>query len=64
MVAWVDGITTSDGGRLKELVGMELIYEISTSKEPDSGDLAKMKDMRIWEEVNRLMEKCLNSRFL
>lgn len=50
--------------RLKELMGMELMYEISTSKEPDSGDLAKMEDMRIWEEVNRLTEKCHNSRFL
>ncbi|KAF9107812.1 hypothetical protein BGX27_008604 [Mortierella sp. AM989] len=41
-----------------------LMYEISTGKEPDSGDLAKTEGMRICEEYTKLMERCRNSRFL
>ncbi|KAI8597954.1 kinase-like domain-containing protein [Dissophora ornata] len=39
-----------------------LMYEISTGKEPEDGDLIEMEGMRICGEYTTLMKRCLNKR--
>ncbi|KAF9550486.1 hypothetical protein EC957_000160 [Mortierella hygrophila] len=40
-----------------------LMYEISTGKEPEDGDLVEMEGMRICPQYTALMERCLDSHY-
>ncbi|KAG0198794.1 hypothetical protein BGX28_007800 [Mortierella sp. GBA30] len=40
-----------------------LMYEISTGKEPEAGDLVEMEGMRICGQYTSLMERCLDTHY-
>ncbi|KAF9303967.1 hypothetical protein BGZ74_002681 [Mortierella antarctica] len=39
-----------------------LMYEISTGREPEDGDIIEMEGMKICDEYTKLMKRCLNGR--